>query len=127
MKKIKVLMISLLAVFVLAACGSKVDDATADTYIQKAKEVVALLNEGQFEQITTQFDATMKTNLTAEQLAEIKPILDESGPFLSIDKQSVEQKDNMTIVVLVAKHQENKRIYTVTYDEKDQIAGLFVQ
>lgn len=126
MKKISVILCSVL-ILILGACGNKVDDTTADKYIGKAKDVVTSLNEEQYEKVTAQFDDTMKANLTAAQLAEISPILKESGVFEEIKKQSVEEKDGMKVVVLVAQHKNDKRIYTVSYNDKDQIAGLFVQ
>lgn len=126
MKKIIVILCSVL-ILIFGACSNKVDDATADKYIEKAKDVVTLLNEEQYEKITAQFDSTMKANLTAAQLAEISPILKESGAFEEIKKQSVEEKDGMKVVVLVAQHKNDKRIYTVSYNDKEQIAGLFVQ
>ena len=127
MKKTMVILCSVLMVLLLAACGNKVDDATADKYIEKATEVVNWLNEEEFEKITAQFDETMKANLTEAQLAEISPIIEASGAFEEIQKQSVEEKDGMKVVVLVAKHKEEKRIYTISYDGEDKIAGLFVK
>lgn len=126
MKKTIVILCSLL-VFILGACGNKVDDETADKYIGKAKDVVTSLNEEQYENVTAQFDETMKANLTEAQLAEISPILEESGAFEEIKKQSVEEKDGLKVVVLVAQHKKDKRIYTVSYNDREEIAGLFVQ
>lgn len=126
MKKVLLIVCSMF-VFVLAACGNQVDETTADKYIAKATEVVTSLNEGQFDQITAQFDETMKANLTEQQLAEITPILEASGAIEEIKKQSVEEKDQLKVVVLVVQHKEDKRIYTVSYNADDEIAGLFVQ
>ena len=127
MKKWKLIVCSMLAVLLLAACGNKVDEATASTYISKGEEVVHYLNEGDFDKIVEQFDEKMKTNITAAQLAEITPLLEASGSYEGIKKQSVQEKDGHKIVVIVGEHSEEDRIYTLTYDANDQIAGLFVQ
>lgn len=127
MKKWTVLFSSLLVVLLLAACGNKVDEETTSQYVEKAERVVQLLNDGKYDEIYEQLNTTMKSQLTAEQLAEIQPVLEASGKFEGIDKQSVEQKDGMHVVVIVGKHSEENRIYTVTYDADDEIAGLFVQ
>ena len=126
MKKISLLLCSVLLALALAACNN-VDDATAETYIAKAEEVVKFLNEGEFEQITAQFDAQMAAQLSAEQLTQITPVLDASGEIEKYEKQSVQEKDGNKTVVLVAKHSKEKRIYTVTYNSNDEIVGLFVQ
>lgn len=127
MKKIHVMFISICVLVLLAGCGSKVDDSTAQTYISKAEEVVQMLNNGEYESITEQFDDTMKASLSAEQLAGLEPLLTASGEFKAIEKQSVEEKDGMKIVVLIANYSEEKRIFTITYDANDKIAGLFIK
>ena len=126
-KKWRFVVCSLLALLLLTGCGNKVDDTTSKTYISKAEEVVQWINESEFEKVAAQFDEKMAANLTVEQLNEITPIITASGQFEKIEKQSVEEKDGNKIVVLVAKYSEENRIYTVTYDAEDQIAGLFVQ
>ena len=127
MKKWTVLFGSLLVVLLLAACGNKVDEETASKYVDKAEGIVKLLNNEKYDEIYEQLNASMKSQLSADQLAEIKPVLDASGAYEGIEKQSVEEKDGMNIVVIVGKHSEENRIYTITYDTNDEIAGLFVQ
>lgn len=127
MKKMHVMFISICVLVLLAGCGSKVDDSTAQAYISKAEEVVQMLNNGEYESITEQFDDTMKASLSAEQLAGLEPLLTASGEFKAIEKQSVEEKDGMKIVVLIANYSEEKRIFTITYDANDKIAGLFIK
>lgn len=127
MKKWNVIVCSILAVLLLAACGNKVDEATAKIYINKAEEVVHFLNDGEFDKVTEQFDDRMKEGVTAANLAEITPVLKASGSYEGIEKQSVQEKDGNKIVVIVGKHKEENRIYTVTFDANDQIAGLFVK
>lgn len=127
MKKWKLIVCSMLAVLLLVACGNKVDDATVSSYVSKGEEVVHLLNNGEFDKIIEQFDEKMKSNLTAAQLADITPVLEASGSYKGIKKQSVQEKDGHKIVVIVGEHSNEDRIYTVTYDANNQISGLFVQ
>lgn len=127
MKKFLFIVITILAASALAACGNKVDEETADHYITQAKDVVKLLNEENYEKVVEQFDATMKAGLTAEQLAELRPVIAAFGQFETIEKQSVEEKKGMYVVVLVAKYQEGNHIYTVSFNENNEIAGLFVK
>ena len=127
MKKWKFIVCSMLTVVLLAACGNKVDEETEGKYIDKAEEVVHFLNEGEFDKIVEQLNENMKAKLTAEQLAEITPILEESGSYKGIKEQSVQEKDGIIVVVLVGEYSEEDRIYTVSYDADNRIAGLFVQ
>ena len=120
-------MCSMLAVVLLAACGNKVDEETEGKYIDKAVEVVHFINDGEFDKVIEQLNENMKAKLTAEQLAEITPVLEESGSYKGIKKQSVQEKDGIIVVVLVGEYSEEDRIYTVSYDADNRIAGLFVQ
>ena len=126
-KKWKFIVCSMLAGALLAACGNKVDEETEGKYIDKAEEVVHFINDGEFDKVIEQLNENMKAKLTAEQLAEITPVLEESGSFKGIKKQSVQEKDGIIVVVLVGEYSEEDRIYTVSYDEEERIAGLFVQ
>lgn len=123
----KLILSSLLAVLLLSGCGSKIDDSVAQTYISKAEEVVQNINNSDYEKVAEQFDAVMSANLPVEAMASITPVITESGTFEEISKQSVEEKDGTKIVVLVAKYSNENRVFTVSYNEKDEIVGLFIQ
>ena len=127
MRKILSVLLGSLVALMLVGCGSNVDDATADKYIEQAKAVVENLNNENYEDIQAQFDAKMKANLTTEQLAELAPIIEASGQFQEFDKQSVEEKDGYYTTILVAKYSEEKRIYTISFNEQDEIVGLYIK
>ena len=128
MKKIALTMISVLTVLVLVACGgNKVDDATAEKYITKAEEIVSLLNENNYKEVHAMFDEEMEKELPVDDMEELSPVINQSGEFEVIDKSSVEEKDGFFIVVLVAKYSEENRTFTVTFNDKDEVAGLFIK
>jgi len=127
MRKILSVLLGSLVALLLVGCGSNVDDATADKYIEQAKAVVENLNNENYEDIQAQFDAKMKANLTTEQMAELAPIIEASGQFQEFDKQSVEEKDGYYTTILVAKYSEENRIYTISFNEQDEIVGLYIK
>ena len=89
--------------------------------------MVVELQNGNYEEIHAQLDSTMKASLSTEQMAELGPIIKESGEFQSFDKQSIEEKDGFYVVVLVAKYSDQNRVYTVSFNSEDEIAGLFIK
>lgn len=112
----------------LAACGgNKVDDSTAEKYITQAEEIVSLLNESEYQEVHVMFDDQMKTELPVAEMEELTPIIDQSGTFEKIDKSSVEEKDGLYIVVLAAKYSNENRVFTITFKDKDEVAGLFIK
>ncbi|WP_068677110.1 DUF3887 domain-containing protein [Oceanobacillus sp. Castelsardo] len=128
MKRILLTILGSMAILTLVACGGNtVDDSTSEKYISKAEEIVSLLNEINYKAIHEMFDEQMKTGLPEEQMEELTPIIEKSGDFEKIDKSSVEKKDGFYIVVLVAKYSNENRVFTITFNNKDEVAGLFIK
>lgn len=126
-KKLVLLIASLCLVALMAGCGNKLDEAKVQKYSNKAEEVIVLINSGDFEAITAQFDDVMKSQLSIAQLEQITPIITASGDYKGIKKSTVNEKDGYYIAVLVAEYSNENRVYTITYDGQEQIAGLFVK
>lgn len=128
MRKILMMLVSILFVLILVACGgNKVDEATAEKYLAKAEEVILLLNDGDYEDVYEKFNAQMQAGLPVSKMEELRPIIEEAGSFEEISKASVEEKDGIHITVSQAKYSDQKRIYTISFDQNDNIAGLFIK
>lgn len=122
------MLVSILFVLILVACGgNKVDEATAEKYLAKAEEVILLLNDGDYEAVYEKFNAQMQAGLPVNKMEELRPIIEEAGSFEEISKASVEEKDGIHITVSQAKYSDQKRIYTISFDQNDNIAGLFIK
>lgn len=124
----KLVILALATVLLLAACGkNKVDETAADEYIKKSKETITLFNEEKFDEMRTLFDATMKDSLSVEQLQEVSDIVKESGEFVGFEKESVAKKEQYFVATIAAKYKEDNRVYTITLNEQQQVAGFFVK
>lgn len=121
--------IFLLSIFLLVglvACGNN-DTSLMEEYVPKAEEVVKLLNDGSYEEVYHQFDETMKNALPVEQMGQLKTVIEKSGEFETFDKSTVEEQDGFYVVVLVAKYSNEDRVYTISFNDHDEIAGLYVR
>lgn len=128
MRKMTMMVVLMLMVLSLAACGgTKVDDATTEKYRAAAEQVVSLLNAGDYATLHEMFGAQMKEGLPVEQMDELTPLIEEAGTFEKVDKFSVEEKDGYYVTVLVAKYSEKKRIYTISFSEDEEVVGLFIK
>lgn len=128
MNKLLLMVLGIIMVFGLAACGgNKVDETTTEKYREQAEKVVTLLNEGNYSEIHTMFDEKMTTGLPLEKMNELTPLIEESGTFEKVDKFSVEEKDGFYVSVLVAKYSETKRVYTISFNEDEEVVGLFIK
>lgn len=127
-KKITILLLTGF-LFILVGCVSgNVDEETAQTYTTKAEDAIQLLNDGKFEELYGQFDEKMSSELSVEKMnAEVTPVIEESGEFQSFDQSSVEMKEGYYIVTITGNYSNVNRVYTITFDPEDKIAGLFVK
>lgn len=92
MKKWAIVLVGLIISVLLVGCGDKADEDTKEVYSAKAEQVVNWINEKNYDKITGQFDENLKTQLTAEQLAQIEPVIVASGDFEKVEKSTVEEK-----------------------------------
>jgi len=130
LKKIVKVFFILLTGLIVTACssgGEKVDEKTAKKYEAKAEDVVKNLNHQEYSKMIAQFDSKMKKSLTEEKLKELEPTIAEAGEYKSITKSSVEKIEEMYKVVLVTKYENAKLTYTISFNDKDQLSGLYVK
>ncbi|MCU4852820.1 DUF3887 domain-containing protein, partial [Bacillus paranthracis] len=115
MRRMLLIIISAIAAFALAACtGNKVDESTSKKFIPKAEEIVSLLNEAKYKDVREKFDSKMKAALSEEKMKDLTPIIEKAGTFEKIEKQSIEEKDGLYTVILVAKYSKEQRTFIIT-------------
>ncbi|MGZ7148963.1 DUF3887 domain-containing protein [Bacillus sp. BC08] len=128
MRRMLLIIVSTIAAFALVACtGNKVDESTSKKFIPKAEEIVTLLHEVKYKDVHEKFDSKMKSALSEEQMKELTPIIEKAGTFEKIEKKSIEEKDGLYTVILVAKYSKEQRTFIVTYNDKEEIAGLVIR
>ena len=59
-------------------------------------------------------------------MEDLTPII-ESWYIRKIEKQSIEEKDGLYTVILVAKYSKEQRTFIITYNDKEEIAGLVIK
>lgn len=128
MRKKFVMVVATFVLVLLAACGGNaVDDATAEKYSQQAEDVIHLLNDGDYEAVFELLNDDMKAGLPVNEMEGLTPIIEESGEFEEIDKASVEEQEGIYVTVSRAKYTDKNRIFTISFNSDDEIAGLFIK
>ena len=127
MKRVMLVMLSAFVMLVLVACGNTVEDTMSEKYITKAEDVVSLLNDADYKEVHGMLDEQMKVGLPEEAMEDFAPIFEQSGDFEKINKSSVEEKDGHYIVVLAVNYSEENRVFTITFNDQDEVAGLYVK
>lgn len=128
MRKSFIMLISMIILLVLTACGgSKVDESISEKHIAKAKEVIGFVNAGEYEKIHDLFDKDMKEGLPVVDMQKIAPVVEQSGEFEEVNNSSIQEKDGYYVVVLGVKYSEENRIYTISFNKQEEIAGFFIK
>lgn len=112
----------------LVACGGGGgDDASTEKYISQAEEVITNLNEGNYEAVHIMFNDEMKNGLPVEDMEELGGIIEGAGDFEKIDKSAVEKQDEYYVTVLDAKYSEKNHVYTISFNDDEEIVGLYIK
>lgn len=128
MQKITQTIVILLCLVLFTACGSRVDNHRVQKYVTEAESVIKLINEGDYEGVYERFNAEMKYTLPAMDMAqELTPIVEASGDYEGIDKANVDERDGYFVTVIIARYSEENRVYTITFNSQDEIAGLYIK
>src|SRR5699024_7341306 len=110
-----------------AGGGSSIDGANAEKNVDHAEEVVVLLSRGNVDEVNAVFNEVMQEELLFSDLEASTPIINEAGECEGLDRASVEGRDDHFLVFLQAEYSENNLTFSVTYNQEDEIAGLYVQ
>lgn len=129
MKKVISSMLTIvIGIMVLVACGEKVDQETTNKMTAKAEEIVTLINNGNYEKASDFFSDQLQGQLNkADFEKSVAPLLEKSGAFEKFDKSTVEKKDDFYVVVLVAKYEKDKRVFTISINDKEKLEGFFIK
>ncbi|ALS00939.1 hypothetical protein ATZ33_06015 [Enterococcus silesiacus] len=112
----------------LTACGEKVDQETSSKMTAKAEEIVTLINDGNYEKASDSFSDQLLNQLNKTDFEKaVAPVLKKSGAFEKFDKSTVEKKDDFYVVVLVAKYEKDKRVFTITINDNEKLEGFFIK
>jgi len=138
MKLIRILIILLVFSMTLSACtaGKLADIYDENIVIDRAKEVVEMINSQDFDEVNAQIRDDLQDQLTSNQLKDaLVPKLVEAGPFIeyqSITTTTLGQNrktpgEDYATVVLVGKYEKSTLVFTITMDSNLDIVGLFVK
>ena len=119
-----------------AGCGNKLSDKFDEEEVKEAAEtMINQVNSGELKDVyENTFAPVMRQGIEYEQLQEnLDYVFDKLGEFESYEKISVvggQDKDTETpyaVVVLLAKYEEGKAQYTVTFDTGMKCIGFYVK
>jgi hypothetical protein len=138
MKKIVIYSFGIILIAgLLASCsGNKLAESfDEETVISAAEEMVALMNEADYETITNEkVREDLREALSVKVLENAAGIiLNNTGNFDSFQKKTVVgQKDKSTgedyaVAILVTKYEKKRVIYTISFNTDMQVIGFYMK
>lgn len=119
-----------------AGCGSSLSDKFDEEEVRQAAEtMVSQVNSGELESVYEEtFAPVMRQAIALKQLREnLDYVFEKLGEFESFEKVSVtggQDKDTeepYAVVVVLAKYEDGKAQYTITFDSGMKCIGFFVK
>jgi hypothetical protein len=136
MKPIRILFILLVFSITLASCASVklADNYDENIIIERAKEVVGMLNSQDYDNVNAEIRNDLQDQLTSSKLKDlIGAKLDEAGAFIeypsitTLGQKSKTSGEDYATAVLVGKYEKSTVVFTVTMDSNLDIVGLYVR
>lgn len=113
-----------------SACSSQKlsDKYNEDELHSTTENLIDQMNNKDFNAVASQVDESIKDQLSADILENAwTTYFQNVGKFESISKMVFQEKDDMAIVVAVAKYAEKDVQYTITYNTDLKIMGLYMK
>lgn len=136
MKKAVAGILSLILMFSLTACSANklADSFSEDEVISKAKEVIELLNQQDYDSAVTMFSENLKAQLSSEQLkTALDSSINQAGEFREYSSAATAgQKDKNTdediaVSVITCKYENSNHTYTISFNQELEVIGLYMK
>ncbi len=132
-RKEKIIIALVLALVLLVGCSSQdlADSFDEAELRDRAKEVVIMVNEGDSESLLEMSSPELKEAFTQEVLEEVYKTINEAGEFddfKDVKLAGDEDKDSgekYAVVFIKAEYKEKDFIYTISFNEDMELAGLY--
>lgn len=112
---------------VLGGCSSEEKTYDEDKVVEKAKELVTWLNDGEYEKIVQEENEQLKS-LTADKLKEAWEASKKgSGDFKEFTDHEMVEKDGLAVLGIIGTYENAAYQFTITFDSDMKLAGFFIK
>ena len=128
-KYIKVILI-VLCFTVLTGCGiGKLSDKYSEDTLKKEVEgIIDNFNNGQYEDIIAKGDEVLQSKLRSDQLKDVwEGISPKLGSYEEISKIAFQEKDGIAVVVAIARYENSKVQFTMSFNEDMKLVGIYIK
>lgn len=122
--------------FLLTGCGAgKLSDAfDKDTVKETAEQAIESINAGDYDSVCAMLSDVLKDTLTVDDLKSgVDKTIGDAGAFVEFKNEVIfGQKDKSTgedaaVAVIVAKYENKKATYTISFDTDMKMIGIYMK
>lgn len=129
------IVVLLLTVLVLSACGKKAlpEKFDQDQVQEAALGLIDMINAQDTEGIEGLYNKDMEAAMTDEALAQVYDIVGDFGELDEIEKidftgaEDQNSGESIAVAVVKAKYEKKTAVYTISFDEAMKLAGLYIK
>ena len=133
-KRVMGMILALILVFVLAGCSGKPlpEGMDEETLLDAGREIVALLNQGEYQEVYDRMRADGQAESTVENIQDaMEDLLDEVGAYKKetdslATGQTLDSGEEYGTAVLYCKHEKKNAVYRVAFSTQMELMGLTV-
>ncbi|MDO8683243.1 MAG: DUF3887 domain-containing protein [Armatimonadota bacterium] len=118
-------MLALTVIFMTSCAKSK--STPTPTITKIAESIVDSMAKGDFASVTTEFNATMKSQLPALELGEVwTQVTTQAGPFKARTGTREAQEQGYNVVYVTCQFEKSNIDIKVVFDNDKKVTGLFM-
>lgn len=133
-KRVMGMTLALILVFVLAGCSGKPlpEGMDEETLLDAGREIVALLNQGEYQEVYDRMRADGQAESTVENIQDaMEDLLDEVGAYKKetdslATGQTLDSGEEYGTAVLYCKHEKKNAVYRVAFSTQMELMGFTV-
>lgn len=130
MKKIiSTLLIVFCGVLFIGCGASKLSSNYNEEDLKIASEkIITNLNDGKYEDVVDMGSDELKSQLSKEKIEEAYEALKgKLGKYESIEKISFKEKDDIAAVIAIAKYENGKAQFTLSFNTDIKLMGIYMK
>lgn len=130
MKRFLKISLLILSLSILVGCGAPKlsEDFKEEELKSAAEEIIADFNTEKYDDVISKGTEDIQSQLTASQLEQAwNTVGKDLGNYEELSKVAYTEKDGIATVIAIAKYENKKIQFTISYDKDMKLCGIYMK
>lgn len=129
MKRLSKIFLIILSVLMLGGCGAAKlgKEYNKDKLKKAAENVIQNMNDEDYDSVINGMRDDLKKSISKDQLKSAWSKYKGIGKFNSVSKMIFAEKNNVAIVIAIAKYDKSNVQFTLSYDKNMKLVGIYIK